>query len=115
MLLVYTKVDRSPVHGVGLFAAQDIPKGTKVWEFNPLVDVTIAPEDLDKLSAPSRETIERLAYFCDERNAYIVSADGAHYMNHSDDPSVRDDVAVRDIAAGEELTEDYGHEYGETP
>ena len=48
-------------------------------------------------------------------NAYILSADGAQYMNHSDDPNVGDDVALSDIAEGEELTENYYHEYDEGP
>lgn len=113
MLLVKTRVDKSPIHGVGLFAAQDIPKGTRIWEFNKFVDLAIAPKDLESLTGPARETVERLSYYCDEQEAYILSADGAQYMNHSEDPNIDDDIALRDIAEGEELTEDYGEEYGE--
>jgi hypothetical protein len=35
MLLVDIAVRRSPIHGLGLFALKDIPKGTDLWEFSP--------------------------------------------------------------------------------
>lgn len=48
---------------------------------------------------------------------YVLCADDARYMNHSDDPAARGDygadpvfgvdIAVRDIEPGEELTCDY--------
>lgn len=115
MLLVETTVAKSSIHGVGLFAARDIPRGTKVWEFNELVDLAIAPGDLDRLPEPARSVVQRLSYFSAEMNAWILSADGAQYMNHADDPNVGDDTALKDIAAGEELTENYRDEYGEGP
>ena len=33
MLLVKTYLDRSPIHGLGVFAAEFIRKGTRVWRF----------------------------------------------------------------------------------
>jgi len=111
MLLVKTRVDRSPIHGVGLFAAQPIAKGTKIWEMHAIIDVAIDPADLEQLPEPALSLIKRLAYLDRSSNKYILSTDGAQYMNHADESNIRDDVAVRDIAEGEELTENYAYEY----
>jgi len=115
MLLVETKVDRSPIHGVGLFAGQHIPRDTKVWELNAIVDIAIDPSDLERLPEPALSVVKRLSYFSEDMDKCILSADGAQYMNHSDDPNAGDDVALRDIAKGEELTGNYHDEYDEEP
>ena len=111
MLLVKTRVDKSSIHGVGLFACEPIAKGTQIWEMHALIDIAMEPADLEQLPEPALSLIKRLAYFDKSSNKYILSADGAQYMNHADKPNIRDDVAVRDIAAGEELTENYAYEY----
>ena len=41
MLLVKTYLDKSLIHGVGVFADEFIKKGTLMWEFNPLIDVVL--------------------------------------------------------------------------
>ncbi len=41
MLLIKTKLDLSKIHGIGLFAGEDIPKGTIIWRFNSLIDIYI--------------------------------------------------------------------------
>ena len=35
MLLVPVRVDRSSIHGMGIFALQPIKKNTRVWQFTP--------------------------------------------------------------------------------
>ena len=60
-----------------------------------------------------REFLERYSYEFHEDPAFVIlDADEGRYMNHSDAPNVdltnpEIGVAVRDIAAGEELTCDY--------
>jgi len=44
MLLIKTYLDKSPIHGIGVFAGEFIKKGTQVWEFNPLIDIILTPE-----------------------------------------------------------------------
>ena len=78
-----------------------------------LIDRMFTEEELEALPEPAYSTIDRLAYYCDEEDAYIFSTDGAQYMNHSDEPNIRDDVALRDIAKGVDLFEDYHYEYDE--
>ena len=42
VLLVRAKVLPSRIHGRGLFAGEDIPKGAVVWRFDPRVDKVVA-------------------------------------------------------------------------
>ena len=115
---IQVRVGPSRIAGQGLFAAQDIKKGTRIIQY---IGARI----------PKAESAERLA----QGNAYIFAfnerydIDGktlknkARYINHSCDPNCEAlvtkrtiwIVALRDIQAGEELTYNYGYELTETP
>lgn len=47
MLLVPTFLSQSPIHGLGLFAAEPVSQGAVVWKFAPGFDLTVAPGQLD--------------------------------------------------------------------
>ena len=97
----------SSVHGCGLVATRLLLEGT----------VVCAPaEGEERLVLTHRQLralpkrLHHLAYR--HRDRYVLCLDGSQYMNHSCDPNlvwVGDDtlVAVRDIAAWEEVTYDY--------
>ncbi|HVY36109.1 MAG TPA: hypothetical protein VG982_02425 [Candidatus Paceibacterota bacterium] len=57
MLTVETKIDKSKIDGIGLYAKVFIPKGTVVWRHNDLIDLLISKEEADTLSEPSKKTI----------------------------------------------------------
>lgn len=86
MLRINTYLDRSATHGIGIFAAEDIPEGTVVWEFNPHVDLTYTPEEWRNLqaavTAPCFTALERYSY--KENNRFHLCIDNAQFMNHSD-------------------------------
>ena len=104
-------VGPSRIAGQGLFAAQDIPKGTRIIQY---IGARI----------PKAASAERLA----QGNTYIFAfnerydIDGkmlknkARYINHSCEPNCEAVVtkrpiwivALRDIQAGEELSYNYG-------
>ena len=117
MLMVKTKLGLSPIHGMGLFADQFIPKGTTTWRFVPVFDLKVEPDDLLRLSEPARKLFWRYAYVDKNNNHYILCFDDERFVNHSDAPNViqkRTDnetegieVAGRDIYPGEELTVNY--------
>ena len=118
MLFVETYVAPSEVHGMGLFAAKKIPKGTKIWEFAPDFDLVLSEEDVQRLSEPCRERVLWYAYYNAERMRYILCSDDARFMNHSNEPNTMSvgfgkkegegrTIAARDISPDEELTEDY--------
>lgn len=112
MLRVKTYVDRSPIQGIGLFAAERIRSGTIIWEFTPMFDLTFQLEELQALWEPARKQIEKYSYFEAQKNVYVLCGDDARFMNHSDAPNTVElpglrTAAARDIAEGEEITCNY--------
>lgn len=101
----------SPIHGLGGFAKEAIAGGRRIIEY--------AGEQIDK-----RESLRR----CAANNEYIFGLNDRHdldgnvawnlarFLNHSCEPNCRAEsdggriwiVAERDIAAGEEVTFNYG-------
>jgi SET domain-containing protein len=118
MLVVKTRLAPSAIEGLGVFAAEDIKKGTIVWQFVRGVDLLIDPEELPSLPPAVIELCRRYAYLHTETGEYVLCGDDARFVNHSDDPNLIGiyppgdnqgfDIAAKDIKAGEELTSDYG-------
>lgn len=116
MLLVKTRLDLSGIHGVGLFAAEFIPKDTVIWKFNRLIDLRCSEQEIADLPAASREQIQKYSYREKHSGLYVLCGDDARFFNHSEKPNCLDyyhseeqdlTVALRDILEGEELTCDY--------
>ena len=117
MLLVKTKIDRSNIHGIGLFADEYIVKGTKVWEFTPNFDLKFTKEEIDNLPEKVRQYLEMYAWLSKQSGKYCFSSDNGKYFNHSKNNNVEsyyfdncDEVmtyALKDINIGEELLDNY--------
>ena len=112
MLLVRTYLDRSSIHGLGLYAGEDIRAGTLILELMDGFDFVVDPATLEKMPPVAREWIDRYGYLCEPRNGYVICADDARFFNHSADPNTKSTsylhtVALRDIEMGEELTCNY--------
>ena len=113
MFLITTRIDKSPIHGIGVFSVSGVSAGATVWRFEPLFDKTIREVDLPRFPEHVQQHILIHAEHFPELGVYRLSSDEDKYMNHSDRPNLQvtqDDflVALRDIAPGEELTIDYG-------
>jgi SET domain-containing protein len=114
----YITIKPSTVHGIGVFALQDIPKGCReIFSRNVGEWIKLPIADVEKLPAHSRNLVETYCLF-DEEHYYVPDygfkvMDLVNYLNHSSEPnivSVRDGEefeALRDIKAGEELFVDY--------
>jgi uncharacterized protein len=113
MLLVRTTVAPSGIHGLGVFAAEDIAAGQPVWEFAPGLDLVIAPERLGGLPAAFRAFLDTYGYRSPDvpDGGIVLSCDNAKYLNHAEDPNCEStgplNRALRPIRAGEEITCDY--------
>jgi SET domain-containing protein len=116
MLLVPTRLAQSPIHGFGVFALAPIAKGTPVWRFAKGLDMAFGPEIVDTLPAHVQTFFSHYGYLDRNMRRIILCFDDARFVNHSDTPNVATDyaqdpygldVALRDIAVGEELTMDY--------
>lgn len=115
MLLVKTYLAQSSINGIGLFAAQDIPPNTVMWELNPAIDITLSKEQLNSLSQAAYEQVVKYAYIEINTNKIILCGDDARFFNHSDNSNCYDiqdefggkTISKKYINAGEELTCDY--------
>lgn len=117
MLLVRTHVAPSPIHGLGLFASEAIPQGTPVWRFQPGFDKAFSRAEYAALPSLAQEHLRWFSYLDGRSDALIKSGDLCCFMNHAPAPNTgappgvenpEFTVALRPIAAGEELTCDYG-------
>jgi SET domain-containing protein len=118
MLLVTTHLKESSISGIGLFASEPIRKGTRVWGFEPKLDIVLSKEEIGELSPSAQEQFHRYAYLDKVRKKYLLCGDDARFFNHSATPNCDETedndstYALKDIAAGEELTINYGDFYG---
>jgi len=111
MLRVRTTLTRSAIHGLGLFSAQPIPRGTVVWEFDQGLDVSVTETWLLSAHTVVKEWFHRVGW----RHGVVwyAAADYAGFINHDANPNLITGpgtdplVAARNISPGEELTEDY--------
>lgn len=97
--------------GFGLRASQFIPKGTIIWAHDKF-DVVITGKEMEHLEEIYKKTLIKYAYR-NQHGDFIFYWDNARFMNHSFDSNCiltayDFEIAIRDIAAGEEITSDYG-------
>lgn len=116
MILVRTRVAPSTIHGLGLFAVEIIPRGTAIWRFELAFDREFSPEQFAALPSQAQAHLRWFAYVDASTGNRVLSGDHCCFMNHSASPNTGapsgasppiTTVALRDIAAGEELTCDY--------
>ncbi len=96
--------------GYGVFARETIPCGTILWVLCRL-DIVLTPAEAAAFPPPYQPILHRYA-FTDGRGRVVLCWDHGRYVNHSCEPAMLGvgndiEIAVRDIAAGEELTCEY--------
>jgi uncharacterized protein len=113
MLLVETYLASSNIQGIGLFAAQDIKKGAKIWVFTPGFDLKFTDKNLEELSPAAKRQFFNYCYKS-KNGIYVLCFDDARFINHSESPNTLDDddeegvvTAAVDIKRGNELTTNY--------
>jgi len=114
MIIVPTILNKSEIHGFGVFAKEFIPKGSKVWEFNPTFDIRFTEEEFEALPPSTRQEVEIHLYQPEPGGLLYYESTMGKYMNHSreanvDFSEVGAGWATRDIQRNEELTCDYRH------
>lgn len=108
--IVRLRLGPSPIHGIGLFAIRDIPKGTKLYAdtFPQLYNLPYS--SFNKLFPEVRDLLlERWPGITQGSKFAYPDTFLQAYMNHSDSPNydAKKDEALTDIKAGEEITENY--------
>ena len=115
----YIMLKPSGIHGIGVFAIRDIPKGCRnIFSRGVGEWIKLPIADVDALPAHSRELVETYCLF-DEQHYYVPDygfklMDLVNYLNHSAQPNIvslndgEEFEALRDIRTGEELLVNYG-------
>jgi uncharacterized protein len=96
--------------GFGVFATRLIPRGAITWVQDEL-DRVLTPEKVRQLGPNYAAVLAKYSYV-NRWGESVLCWDLARYMNHSCTPSCLSpgynfELAIRDIAPGEELTDDY--------
>jgi len=108
-------VRRSDVHGLGVFAAKRIPKGTRIIEY---VGERVSHDEADRrYEEKDANDSHTFLFIVDSKTVIDAGVDGndARFFNHSCDPNCESTVekrrvyieALRDVESGVELTYDY--------
>lgn len=114
MLLVDVYLKKSGIEGLGVFARRKVAKGTLLWQFHPQFDRLVPRVQYEATTGAMREWLDRYGYpSIGDPDMIVFELDDARYMNHCDDPNMAFEgpmaaIALREIAADEEITCDYG-------
>ena len=115
MILIPVRVAPSGIHGLGLFTTQTVPRGTPVWRSIPGFDQAFTDQQVAEFPQVVQDHIRWFGWKQATTGCWILSGDHACFMNHDPLPNtgmMTDGdglvtVALKDLAAGEELTCDY--------
>ena len=116
MLIIKTHIAPSKLcGGNGLFASENISKGTLIWTYNSHIDKSYNEQTFINLKNTHKRWFNKnhyYFYYDKYIQLYIYCSDNARFMNHSDKPNIiplenSNDYAARDIEQGEELTVNY--------
>src|SRR5438046_4808153 len=110
---------RSKIHGRGVYARVDIPKGTRLIEYT---GEHISNAEADRRYEDEKMSAHHTFLFILNSRTCIDAAVGGNvsrFINHSCDPNCEAIIegqhiwidAIRDIAAGEELGYDYEYDW----
>jgi SET domain-containing protein len=109
MLIVKTQVHASPIAGLGLFAAEPISAGQVWWLFDERIDRTFTEAEFEQMPSRTKEWLQTYAYL--QGGIWVLCGDHGMFVNHSEKPNSvtvgNESIALRDIAVGEEILENY--------
>jgi len=113
---VFTRLRPSKIHGIGVFAIIDIPKGTYIFPYDNSKMVWVDKTDIEDQEAEVRKMYDDFCiikgnkYYCPDN---FNNLNVGWYLNESkENPNVGCDekydfFAIRDIKKNDELTVDY--------
>lgn len=98
--------------GYGVVAREFIPKGTITWVLDKF-DREFKPDDVEKMDPVYQQIVDTYC-FRNNKGNLVLCWYQARFVNHSFNSNCLTtaydfEIAIRDIQAGEELTDDYGY------
>jgi SET domain-containing protein len=115
----YVMIKPSVLHGIGVFAIRDIPKGCRAMFSKNIGNwIKVPKTDIDQMPKHAVDLVENYCLY-DEEHYFIADygfkvMDLVNFLNHSDTPNIisindgEEFEALRDIQTGEELLINYG-------
>lgn len=108
MIKIKAYLGKSKIDGWGVFASEDIKKGTITWEYVDGFDIIVDNYMLNN----DPDYIKKYAFFDKQLNKHILCGDIDRYTNHSENPNIGPlpdgrMVALRDIKKDEEIVANY--------
>lgn len=119
----YVELRPSPVHGMGLFAKRTIPANTIWWKasrnnvllLNQTQYHTLMTSHTNDIMNSLLTMAQVYGYYSRRLDSIIICLDNARYVNHAFEPNSGApadgnplcSMTLREIAIGEEITEDY--------
>ena len=121
----YISVYQSPIHGIGIYAKKDIPKGRSIIEYvGERITKKESDRRADKPLKDNKSNPELGAVYIFTLNSRYdidgyVHYNTARYINHSCSPNCESDItkgrvwikAIENIQKGEELNYNYGYDF----
>lgn len=115
MLKIKSYLSTSKVHGIGLFASENIKEGAVVWQYNSYIDQIFTIRKFRSIcSSVNHYGLRHLYASSYKRNdKYYYITDNARFINHSEENfniKFSDDyteIACHDIKKDEEILENY--------
>jgi hypothetical protein len=114
MMMVDTELRESAIHGLGVFLVEPVRKGGLIWRFDARIDRVYSTAEVESLPEHVQRYLRTYSTWHAATGLFVLCGDNGRFFNHSETPSTvsnaisfGEDHAVRDLAAGEELTSDY--------
>ena len=118
MLLIETYIGPSQIHGIGLFTNENVKRGMTIWQYHPSTCQIFTKRGFLKvcheLTFPSIKEFISHSYIKNNKVFYLN--DKTRFINHFENPNtsfenVYQQIAIKDIKAGDEITENYFKSY----
>ncbi len=101
----------SEIHGLGLFADENISKKEVVYSINSYLDLILSQKKYDKLYDNEKRTIKHYGYFDKENSCWHLSFDDIRFCNHDANGNLalcgNALITKKDIKKGAEILQDY--------
>jgi SET domain-containing protein len=116
---IYVMLKPSTIHGIGVFAIRDIPKGCRdIFSKHDAKWIKLPVAEVEQLPEYARNLVETYCLY-DNENYFVPEygfkiMDMVNYINHSSTPNIKSInegeffEALSDIASGTELLVNYG-------
>jgi SET domain-containing protein len=87
MMIVKNYVAPSKIHGVGLFAGENVEKDQIIYVLTPGIDLVMTPDAIEKFGEEFSRFMGVYAYRDIKSGEITISLDNARFMNHHNHPN----------------------------